>query len=215
MRGLTLLEVLVSITILCVIMAAVYSAYTSNVEAIQIAHRGQELFQPARIIMDRMSKDLESAFLGSHREAGKIVLGMLAEDIELDGRPADKLNFTALTHLPLTEKGPKTDLCEVGYYLEEGEENDGFILYRRDDGTLDDDITSGGEAYQLASNVESLDITFQDSEGENYNDWNTLEGEMKDRLPSLIGIELRLKDQWGKERTFFTSIHPETSGHNE
>jgi len=211
MKGFTLLEILVSIMILGIIMTAIYGAYTSNVEAIQIARQSGRLSQTARIILDRMSKDLESAFIGTDVPLIKpVVLGMIGEDQEIEDKPADRLDFTALTHLALTEGGLQTDLCEIGYYLEEDEEEEGegLILYRRDHGIVDDDITTGGEAYELARIVMGLDIVFQDSLGEEFDDWDTLAKDNKDTLPSLIRIKLTLKDPLGRQQTFVTSLHP-------
>jgi len=212
MKGLTLLEILVSITILSIIMAALYASYTSNVEAIQLARQSGQISQTARIVLDRMSKDLESAFIGAHIPEKKSKLGMLGEDKEIEGKPADKLDFTTLTHLALGEKGLQADLCEVGYTVEEDRENGDLILYRRDHGIVDDDLTSGGESYEFATMLTGLDITFQDGQGEEFDNWDTLEGEKKDTLPSLIRITLTLKDELGKEYTFITSVHPELAG---
>ena len=211
MKGLTLLEVLVSIIILGIILAAIYSAYTSNVETIQIAREQSQVYQTARIVLDRMSKDLESAFIEEALSNEEMKLGMIGKDRDIDGQDADSIDFTTLTHLPLTEKSPRTDLCEVGYYLEEDPENKGLVLYRRDDGILDDDFTEGGYSQELAGMVAGLDIIFQDSYGGEFDQWNTLEGKQAGKLPSLIKIRLTIKEQSGREHLFTTSIHPELS----
>ena len=140
---------------------------------------------------------------------------MLGVDTEIEGKQADKLDFTSLAHLSYKEGGLETDLCEIGYYVEEDQENGGFILYRRDHGIVDDDFTEGGEAYEFAEMVTGLDITFQDSQGEEFDNWNTLEEENKDTLPSLIRIKLTIMDESGKEYTFITSIHPALAGFKE
>ena len=49
MKGLTLLEVLVSIAILGILMGAIYGTYTSNVEAIQVAREKGSVYQISRI----------------------------------------------------------------------------------------------------------------------------------------------------------------------
>ena len=100
----------------------------------------------------------------------------------------------------------------MGYYLERDEEKGDFILYRRDDAIPDNDITLGGPAYEMALGVAGLDILFENARGEEFTDWNTLEGDRKDTLPSLIRITLLLKDQKGKDRVFMTSVHPELAG---
>ncbi len=62
-----------------------------------------------------MTKDLQSALIEvtvpSKDQAGP----RLGEDRQIDGRRADRIDFTTVTHLPLTEKGPASDLCEIGY----------------------------------------------------------------------------------------------------
>ncbi|MDY7036264.1 MAG: prepilin-type N-terminal cleavage/methylation domain-containing protein [Thermodesulfobacteriota bacterium] len=211
MKGLTLLEVLISIIILSIILAAIYGAYTSNVETIQIVREHSQVYQTARIVFDRMSKDLESSFIEVALSDEKIKLGMIGKDRDIAGQDADSIDFTTLTHLPLTEKSPRTDLCEVGYYLEEDPENEGFVLYRRDDGILDDDFTEGGYKQELARMVAGLDIIFQDSYGGEFDQWNTLEGKQAGKLPSLIKIRLTIKEQSGREHLFAMSIHPELS----
>jgi len=215
MRGLTLLEVLVSITIMSILMAALYAAYTSNAEAIQMTRQGSQVYQVARIVLDRMTKDLESALIEVPFFGKKTNLGMIGKNHDIDGQPADRLDFTTLTHLALTEGSPQTDLCEVGYHLAEDPENEGLILFRRDDGIADDEFTKGGQTYELARVVTGLDITFYDSNDQEFDNWNTFEGEQEDMLPSLIRVRLTIKDQLGHEQTFVTSVHPALAGKKE
>lgn len=208
MRGFTLLEVLISIVILAVIMVAIYAMYTSSVGAIHIADQKSQVFQMARIALDRMTKDLESSFIASDLSNKEIRLGMIGKDQVIDDKPADRLDFTTLTHLALDERSVRTDLCEIGYQLVADPEEEGFILYRRDDGILDDNLTDGGSSYELARGVGGLDITFQDINGEEFDNWDTQEGKPSHELPMLITIRLTIKDQEGREELFTIAVHP-------
>jgi len=209
MKGFTLLEVLVSMVILVIIMAALYSAYTTNVEAIQIARQNGEVHQTARIVLDRMTKDLQSALVQVSNPSDKIKLGLVGEDREIDGRRADRMDFTTVTHLPLTEKGPASDLCEIGYLIEEDSEDKVLVLLRRDDPSVDEDFTKGGLLQEMARNVLEFNLTYQDSRGEESDKWNTLEGMPASGLPVLIKVRLVLKDELNREHVFSTTIHPE------
>jgi len=209
MKGFTLLEVLVSMAILVIIMAALYSAYTTNVEAIQIARQNGEVHQTARIVLDRMTKDLQSALMQVSIPSDKIKLGLVGEDHEIDGRRADRMDFTTVTHLPLTEKGPASDLCEIGYLVEEDSEDKVLVLLRRDDPSVDEDFTKGGSLQEMARNVLEFSLTYQDSRGEESDKWNTLEGMPASGLPVLIKVRLVLKDELNREHVFSTTIHPE------
>ncbi len=208
MRGFTLLEILISISILVTLMIGLYSVYTSTVGAIHGASQKGQVFQMARIALDRMTKDLESAFVESDLPDEKIQLGMISKDQEIDDKPADTLDFTTLSHLALDERDPRTDLCEVGYKLVEDPDEDGFILLRRDDGSLDDDITEGGTSHELARQVAGLEISFRNSDGEEFDNWDTVEGTHGDDLPSLILIRLIIEDRNGREELFVTGVHP-------
>lgn len=209
MKGFTLLEVLVSMAILVIIMTALYSAYTTNVEAIQIARQNGEVHQTARIVLDRMTKDLQSALIEVSVPSDKIKLGLVGEDREIDGRRADRMDFTTVTHLPLTEKGPASDLCEIGYLIEENSEDKVLVLLRRDDPSVDEDFTKGGSLQEMARNVLEFNLTYQDSGGEESDKWNTLEGMPASGLPVLIKVRLVLKDELNREHVFSTTIHPE------
>ena len=208
-EGFTLLEVLVSMAILVIIMAALYSAYTTNVEAIQIARQNGEVHQAARIVLDRITKDLQSALIQGRGSSEKIALGLIGADREIDGRRADHIDFTTVTHLPLTEKGPASDLCEIGYLVDEDSEAQVLVLLRRDAFSVDEDFTKGGSLQEMARNVLEFKLTYQDAEGKDSDRWNTLEGRPASGLPVLIKVRLVLKDELDREHVFSTTVHPE------
>jgi type II secretion system protein J len=208
-RGFTLLEVLISMAILVIIMATLYSAYTTNVEAIQIARQNGEVHQAARIVLDRMTKDIQSALIQVSVPSEKINLGLVGEDHEIDGKRADRIDFTTVTHLPLTDSGPASDLCEVGYLVEEDSEDNVLVLLRRDSPSVDEDLTKGGTLQEMVRNVLEFNLTYQDSRGDVSDTWNTLEGRPGSGLPVLIKVRLVLKDELNREHVFTTSIHPE------
>ena len=208
-RGFTLLEVLVSMVILVIIMAALYSAYTTNVEAIQIARQNGEVHQEARIVLERMTKDLQSALIQVSVPSEKIRLGLVGGDRQIEGRRADHIDFTTVTHLALNEKVPASDLCEIGYMIEEDPETKDLVLFRRDDPRVDEDFTTGGSLQEMARNVLEFNITYRDSRGEESDKWNTLEGIPASGLPVLINIRLVLKDELNREHVFSAAVHPE------
>jgi len=210
-KGFTLLEILVSTAILSIVLAGIYAAFTSNVEVIEAARSGGEKQQSARIALDRMTKDLASAYISPGGRIGEAMTGMILEDLEVDGRPADVLNFTSLAHVSPGRGGPTTDLCKIGYYLEEDEENGGFLLYRRDSLALDEEIAEGGPVRVLAMRVTGLDFVFEDASGNEMLDWDSISGDKKQRntLPSFVRINLRISDRKGRQKTFVTGVRPE------
>jgi len=210
-RGFTLLEVLVSMAILAVVMAAVYEAFISNVGSVKAARQGEQVNQTARIALERLSQDLLCAVADSPEKPEKVTLGMVCEDRDEEGHAADRIDFTSFSHVNGLGGGPKTDLCEIGYSMEKDPDGKGFILYRRDTAPPDDDLLNGGRRFQLARNVGGLNFRFEDAEGQEVDAWDTLAGEKKGVLPSLVTIELSILDDEGKEHVFVTSVHPALS----
>lgn len=206
-----MLEILVSTAIISIVMAALYSALSSNVEVIQVARESGEVRQVARVALDRISKDLASAYIAPGGRAGDIRTGMVLEDLESEGRPADRLDFTSLAHAASGRGGLRTDLCEIGYRLEEDPGEGGMILYRRSSGVVDDEITEGGGFQILALRVTGFDLIFRDAAGGDLTEWDSLDGEedQANRLPSLIRVSLSLSDRLGREAAFVTSVRPE------
>ena len=209
MKGLTLLEVLIAMVVLSIILTVVYGAYTSNVEAVNIARAQSQVYQTARIALDRMARDFESSLIATPVTNAEVTPGMVGENLDMDGRPADRINFTSLSHLSLTSQSPKTDLCEIGFDLAEDEESETLFLRRREDPVPDTDIKEGGTLNELAWDVGGLDIVYVDKNNERFDEWNTFEGDRKGILPSLIIITLTLKDPEGRERTFEMNCRPE------
>jgi type II secretion system protein J len=212
MRGFTLLEILISIAILVTLMIGIYGVYKANIGAVHRVSQKGQVFQMARIALDRMTKDLESAFVASDLSSEKTRLGMIGKDQEIEGNQADRLDFTTLSHLVLDEREPRTDVCEVGYQLVKDPEGEGFILFRRDDWNLDENLTEGGTSHELARRVTGLNITYQSIDGVEFDNWDTVEGKPGPDLPSLIFIQLTIMDQEGGEELFTLGVHPALAG---
>ena len=206
-HGFTLLEVLVATIILVVLLGSIYSAYTTNLEMVEIARESSLANQAARIVLERMTIDIESAFITPPRKNANISLGMRLVDGRIDDRPADRIDFTTTTRMETSSGAPRADLCEAGYYLEKDSEDAGLVLHRREDCTPDTDFSAGGIRFELARGVTGLEITVTDESGSSHEEWETPQGDLA-APPALVSIKLTLMGQDGHERLFRTSIHP-------
>lgn len=199
-------------TILAIIMTVIYSSYITNVEAIQIARENGRVHQTARIVFDMMTRDIQSALaeIRLPLETETTHLGFIGETEERNLRRVDRIDFTSLSHMAMTEQGPSTDLCEVGYMVvEDEEEEDTLVLMRREDASPDQDLTEGGRMQELARGIVELRITYEDGRGEERDSWDTTEAGVTAGLPVLVRVRLVLKDSLNREHVFATSVHPE------
>jgi prepilin-type N-terminal cleavage/methylation domain-containing protein len=204
--GLTLLEVLVSASILAIILSLLYGAYHAQMTTIDRIADTSRINQIVRTVFERMKKDLESAVIRFPHVGAAGVLGMKSEDRTEDGRPADRIHFTSLSHLEPGDSRYHTDLCEIGYVLEPDQEGPGFRLIRMDDPTPDGDMNSGGATLELARSIGGLDFVFEDNAGEIFNQWDSSDPKLEGKAPSIISISLTVLDRTGREYRFSTSI---------
>ena len=223
MKGFTLLEVLVSVAILAIIMTALYSAYTTNVEAIQIARENGQVHQTARIALDRITRDLQSAVEETWSPTGTTRLPFVGKEEYRDGRRVDQIDFAALTYMTFSEQSPATDLCEIGYrVVEDPEDQETLVLMRRQkilvalpegDQGMGEGFGEGGSEQELARNLVGFQITYQDGMGEEREGWSTEEElDAHSSLPVLVKVRLVIKDALAREHVFSTAIHPELAG---
>lgn len=212
MKGFTLIEVLLALSIFGVVMFVLYGAYTSNLEAVQIADENARVNQTARIVLELMRKDLLSAIVQVPGQGGNVRMGFIGKNGEVKGRPLDRIDFTTLSRISQVSGAGGLDPCEVGYFAEEQAEGSHFTLYRREDITPDEDLTQGGKKDSLTGMVAALDITYEDASGEKHEEWNMQPGAAAASLPVMVRIRLTLVDRLEREHLFMTGVHPELGG---
>jgi hypothetical protein len=196
----------VSASILAIILSLLYGAYHAQMTTISEIEDMARTNQMARVIFERMTKDLESAVIRFPNIATAGLLGMESEDREEDGLPADRIRFTSLSHLEPGTSPPYTDLCEIGYTLEPDPEGPGFILMRMDDPTPDGDMSSGGSTIEVGRSIGGLDFVFGDDAGNLFNQWNASELDQGGKTPSIISISITLLDRSGRGHRYATSV---------
>jgi prepilin-type N-terminal cleavage/methylation domain-containing protein len=204
--GMTLLEVLVSASILAIILTLLYTAYHAQMMTTSEAEDMARTNQIGRVIFERMTKDLESAVIRFPNMVTAGLLGMESEDREEDGFPADRIRFTSLSHMEPGASPPHTDLCEIGYTLEPDPEGPGFILMRMDDPTPDGDMSSGGSTIEVGRSITGLDFVFEDDAGNLFNQWNASELDQGEKTPAIISISITLLDRSGRRHRYATSV---------
>lgn len=206
-NGFTLIEVLISITILTVIMIVVYQAFTAGTDGIRHAEAVDELNGMARAAFGRLIDDVNGAYYLS----GKDVI-FVGEARRGKGLPQDSLNFTSLTNELIVKDAKETELHEVGYYLKEdlnisrkgaAMEKAVAALYRRDKKVIGNEPPlEGGTDYLLTDEIAGLRFSYFD--GSKWKD--TWDSRITKALPRAVEVELILLDADKKERAFKTII---------
>jgi type II secretion system protein J len=197
-RGFTLLEILIAIAIFAAISAVLYPSYTGTFRNIEAAQSQSEIYQMARVTLERITEDLQSAFLhgmaeGSQTAGNELHAGFLGRDFTLNGKNADELRFTSEQHIIFNEND-RRGRGEIAYYVKESEDKEVFSLYRSDTLIFDNQPDEGTGGFVICDGLYSINFQFQNDEGETYDNWDSSVEPFKDKLPVMISIKIEWSD---------------------
>jgi len=208
-KGFTLLEILIAIALFAALVAMLYPAYIGTFKNIDVTESYGTIYRMARVALERICEDLAGACPPDTTEGSdsdevqsKVFLG---KDSEIDGRGADELGFISEKHISFKSQAKINDsedtsetLTEIQisgrgfikYYIEEIEGEDGFVLYRSDNPELADQSEGKTEKYILCEGLHGINFSFQDENGDTYEEWDSSIGRFMGKLPALVSVEL-------------------------
>ena len=207
--GFTLVEMLVAMVILAIVLMTAYRVFSSSYSALHHVNPDRDLFHTARVILDRMTDEIQSAYY----DPGLKYTGFVGENDEEDEAPRDSLTFSAMANFYWIKKIEginESDFLKISYALI-GDEEDTAVtrLIRRQDpafGPFEDDpeqISSGDRGvHQLADGVWGIDFRYFDGK-EWVEEWNSGE---EDSLPRGVEVKLILETGEGTRIPFYAVI---------
>jgi general secretion pathway protein J len=206
LRGMTLLEVLVSLAILAMISLLIYGAFDSMSRGRKGENMRSERARQGRSALLRMTHELSAAFLSLHNPPVLAMLTRVTVFIGQNSTPFDRIDFASFAHRRIVRDSHESDQAEVGYFASEDSEVSGKTdLARREQTPIDMDPLRGGVVNVLAENIESFDIRYLDpltgTWGESWDSSQTF-GQFN-RLPLELRISLTMKGVPGTESTVF------------
>ena len=200
-QGFTLIEVMVSLTILAFMMviawSTTYTASTVKQRTELIDERNHEL----RVGMNRIATDLSSAYLSANEEQNKV------EPRTLFKGKAAELRFSSLGHTPMWANANESEQALIIYYIDSDRRNPSQNnLLRRENRRLSDEQweSERGEIDVLLRDVDSIEFEYydqRDSEWKSRWDTTAADGE-KGRLPTRVRYTVTVKTPGGGEREY-------------
>lgn len=195
-RGLTLLEVMVSIGILALVGTLIYGAFDGMGRARKGIDAQNERYHQGRRALERMSRELQSAFVSLHRPVSESQRTSMTAFIGKDQRPADRIDFTSFSHRRVNRDAHESDQNELSYFASrDPDDSKKLDLVRREDETIDLEPERGGVVQVVAENIERFDVSFLDPlTGEWVESWDSTQpsGQLE-RLPMQVRVELVLR----------------------
>lgn len=192
----TLLEVLVSLGVLAMISLLIYGAFDS----MSRGRRGEAMrvdrARQGRDAMDRMVRELSSAFLSAHNPASQALITRQTCFLAVNSGSLDRVDFVSFAHRRIEADSKESDQAEIGYFVaKDPDHEDKLDLLRREQPNPDYDPKAGGIVNVLAEDVESFDLRYLDPlSGQWIDNWDTVQLTAQlNRLPVEIEIKLVLK----------------------
>lgn len=188
-KAFTLLELLIASSIFIVLMVTIYSAFHSGIFGYRNIEENIDIYQAARLILERINLDLRNSF------AYKV------DDAKFTGSQSE-LSFFTLTDT-FSQEGIVQEVASVTYKLEE---NKLMRLCRENQDALND--KSDAEPQEMASNLKEIVFNY------GYLKAGSQEIEWKDTsdnqiiLPYAVKVTLilRVKTEYTFERTIYLPL---------
>lgn len=193
-RGFTLFEILITLFIFSVVLSTIFAAYSGTCRVIQETESTADIYEQARIAMERICEDLESMYVpqddavlkkryGDHKQvlfSGETVAGW--------NQRFDRLTFLSLAHLNFDGSACVMQPAEIIYYIKKDTEETPAVLYRSDTLLYQEESTSGTGGFPICEGLSEVDFTYYDTNGVAHDTWNAAEMEIKQKVPSRVDV---------------------------
>jgi len=206
--GFTLLEILIAIFIFALIVSAVFAAYRGTLNIIDETESQENIYQMARIAMERITGDLASAYFPETTRSSEADQTLpepaffQGEKTYMEDLRCGQLRFLSLAHLTFSDEKSLVEPAEIAYYGATGVDGDVFDLYRSDTSLTRERPESGTGGLLLCKGLSSIDFIYYDAEGESHENWDSDEGPSKGKLPSRVSILMEFPNRTDPERPF-------------
>jgi general secretion pathway protein J len=193
LRGFTLLELIVAITVLAFITLLLYGAFSGMKHTRDGLTRVQDRYREGRIALSRVVRDLQSAYISQHLPINPQLAVIKTAFLGHQSSPADRIDFNTFTNIRRDRNSHVSDQLEVSYFGEESIETPGTTdLVRRSSQYLDLYPEKGGRIDVVATDIDLFDLAFLDPTTSQWVDtWDSTSatGQMN-RLPLQVRVTL-------------------------
>lgn len=207
-RGMTLIEVMISLAVLAMLMISVWSSFNGTLRAMEVGEQIQNRYSIVRNGVLRMESELSMTYLSFNRPLDETKHYTLFEG--RDSFNSDSLTFSTFGHLRVRKDANESDQSVVQYFMQaDPEDHERVHLYRRESrrltGDRPEDLERFFPAYVMVEDVVSFDVKYWDAQLLDWRDeWRTMSLDYQpDRLPPRVKIKLGVRD--GEDIVYITT----------
>ncbi len=202
MRGFTMIEILVAVSLLMAVSTAILRVMTLSFETKEIVTNVNDRYHEGSQVMLRILRELRMSVLFAkvpeekREEEPAMITRFKGED--------DEIYFASTAHMRLYSESRESDQAEFGYYLRQGDARNGYrgkTLYRRESKRLDNNPDKGGQVWPVLEGVKELKFEYWDDAKEIgddawQRDWDSDENDL---LPKRVRVTLVLEQKNNKQ----------------
>ena len=207
-----MIEILIAFLILGVVLTTVLASFNAVFSTTEALDSGSRYFEMAKNCLNRMTLDLKALYVRQPPLYKKPefndppdlyrIVGVTAES---GGTGFAGLRFASNAHIQL-EKSRRDGIAEIVYYVQA--RDDGSMVLKRADNLYPyPEFEEKAGDPVLCNNLKLLEFTYYDSDGAEYDEWDSDSDEYAYATPAAIRIQLEI----GTETTayeFETTVHP-------
>lgn len=217
--GFTLIELMVSITVLVTIMAVAWGSYSTVLSRQEQAQQETDRIHAVEQTMRRMIRELSMSFVTPHDEDAEGQMFEVRYRTVFQGE-RDEIHFTTLSHQRMFRDDKVGDQAEVSYRVASVTNLEGRsvrAIIRRMDAPIDEQPDEGGVEMVMLEDIKSFELEYWDDEkaasaaGSDawVNDWDYTKTDYLNRLPSRIRVKLEIEHPNDPTRTLTFSTQAE------
>ena len=198
--GFTLMEVLLAFLILAIVVSTILGSFNAVFSTTDTLENSGKYYDMARNCLNRMTFDLNALYVTQPPFYKKPEFDADPDPYRIVGGAGDtggtgfaNLRFTSSAHVPL-DKSNRGGITEITYYIQE--KTDGQLVLKRADHLYPyPPFEESGSDPVLCRYVKSLAFKFYDTEGEEFEEWNSEEEDYDHATPTAIGIQLEIGNE--------------------
>jgi len=199
--GFTLFEILVALFILSIIFSSLFASYTGTLKMTREWEDTGRSFSMARGAMDRMLKDIDSAY--PQEQTCPFVL----EPEIINEKPFPRLSFYTCNRTnPDGNETPSAGISRITYAVRHNPETGNYELARTE--SSDAGAESSESDFVICRGLSKLSFRFYDRDGQEITE-SLCSADLKNR-PASVVLDLTLVNpqESGKPFHFTTRVHP-------
>ncbi|HEY3418476.1 MAG TPA: prepilin-type N-terminal cleavage/methylation domain-containing protein [Armatimonadota bacterium] len=188
LRGFTIIEILVAMSIFVLFVSSVYGAFRQANKSTVGTEERAEVYQTARVLIEKINRELRSAYQPRTATTSSLV----GEDTEGDPTAPqfDKLTFITTAHSMTTGEEPAGDVCQVQYLIgQDADENPlGLYMVENPHPGLEPD-NEVRDPQEVSDLVVGMNCKYLDPDTDEWvDDWTD-----RPQLPKAVRVELALQ----------------------